>query len=177
MRIKEFLAIEAVEAAEGDLDQEVKGLAYDSRKVSAGQIFFAVPGEKADGHDFIAEAVWRDAAAVVFSRHGNWPRATASVRVKNVRRTMGLWCAQFYNRPSQKLKLIGVTGTNGKTTLTYLIESIVLAAGMKPGVIGTINYRYAGHEAPAHHTTPESTDLEAMLAEMVRVGIQSVAME
>ena len=177
MRIKEFLAIEAVEAAEGDLDQEVKGLAYDSRKVSAGQIFFAVPGEKADGHDFIAEAVRRDAAAVVFSRHGNWPRATASVRVKNVRRTMGLWSAQFYNRPSQKLKLIGVTGTNGKTTLTYLIESILLAARMKPGVIGTINYRYAGHEAPAHHTTPESTDLEAMLAEMVRVGIQSVAME
>jgi UDP-N-acetylmuramoyl-L-alanyl-D-glutamate--2,6-diaminopimelate ligase len=90
---------------------------------------------------------------------------------------MGLWAAQFYSQPSQKLKLIGVTGTNGKTTLTYLIESMLVAAGMKPGVIGTINYRYAGQEAPSHHTTPESTDLQAMLAEMVRAGIQSVAME
>jgi UDP-N-acetylmuramoyl-L-alanyl-D-glutamate--2,6-diaminopimelate ligase len=177
MRIKEFLAIGEVEGAEGNLEQEVNGLAYDSRKVSAGQIFFAVPGEKTDGHDFIAEAVRRDAAAVVFSRQGNWPRASASVRVKDVRRTMGLWAALFFNQPSQRLKLVGVTGTNGKTTLTYLIESMFLAAAMEPGVIGTINYRYRGHETPAHHTTPESLDLEEMLAEMVRAGIKTVAME
>jgi UDP-N-acetylmuramoyl-L-alanyl-D-glutamate--2,6-diaminopimelate ligase len=177
MRIKEFLAIEEVEGTEGNLDQEVNGLAYDSRKVTPGRIFFAVPGEKTDGHDFIAEAVRRDAVAVVFSRHGNWPRASASVRVKDVRRTMGLWAAHFFERPSQKLKLVGVTGTNGKTTLTYLVESMLRAAAMEPGVIGTINYRYGGYEAPAHHTTPESPDLEEMLAEMVRVGVKAVAME
>ena len=177
MRIKEFLAIEEVAAAAGNLDQEVNGLTYDSRKVSAGHIFFAVPGEKADGHDFIAESVRRNAAAVVFSRDGNWPRATATVRVKDVRRTMGLWAAHFFNQPSRGLKLVGVTGTNGKTTLTYLVESMLQAAGMEPGVIGTISYRYRGHEVPSHHTTPESPDLEQMLAEMARAGVKSVAME
>ncbi|HEV8720320.1 MAG TPA: UDP-N-acetylmuramoyl-L-alanyl-D-glutamate--2,6-diaminopimelate ligase [Candidatus Binatia bacterium] len=177
MRIKEFLAIEEVAAAAGNLDQEVNGLTYDSRKVSAGHIFFAVPGEKADGHDFIAEAVRRNAAAVVFSRDGNWPRATATVRVKDVRRTMGLWAAHFFNQPSRGLKLVGVTGTNGKTTLTYLVESMLQAAGMEPGVIGTISYRYRGHEVPSLHTTPESPDLEQMLAEMARAGVKSVAME
>ncbi len=177
MRIKEFLTIEEVAAAAGNLDQEVNGLTYDSRKVSVGDIFFAVPGEKADGHDFIAEAVRRNAAAVVFSREGNWPRATASVRVKDVRRTMGLWAAHFFNQPSRGLKLVGVTGTNGKTTITYLVESMLKAAGMEPGVIGTINYRYRGHEVPSHQTTPESPDLEEMLAEMARAGVRSVAIE
>jgi len=177
MRLEELLAIEAVEEAEGNLGQEVNGLAYDSRQVDAGQIFFAVPGEKADGHDFIAEAARRNAAAVVFSRRGNWPRVAAAVRVKDVRRTMGLWAGHFFNQPSRKLKLVGVTGTNGKTTMTYLIESMLEAAGLEPGVIGTINYRYRGREAPSHHTTPESLDLHEMLAEMVRAGVRSVALE
>jgi UDP-N-acetylmuramoyl-L-alanyl-D-glutamate--2,6-diaminopimelate ligase len=177
MQIKELLVIGEIAGAEGNLDQEVNGLAYDSREVSTGQIFFAVTGEKADGHEFIPEAVRRHAAVVVFSRDGSWPRAAASVRVKDVRRTMGLWAAHFFYQPSRSLKLIGVTGTNGKTTLTYLIESMLEAAGMEPGVIGTINYRYRGQEAPSHHTTPESPDLQAMLAEMARAGVQSVAME
>src|SRR5215475_11153920 len=130
MQLRKFLTIEEVEKAEGNLDQEISGLAYDSRKVSAGQVFFAVPGEKADGHDFIPEAVRRGATAVVFSRQGNWPRPLASVRVKDGRRAMGLWAAHFFDRPSQRLRLIGVTGTNGKTTLTYLVESMLLAAGL-----------------------------------------------
>ena len=177
MRIKEFLAIESADDAEGNLDQDVNGLAYDSRKVSAGQLFFATPGEKADGHDFIADAMRRGAAAVVFSRAGNWPRASASIRVNDVRRTMGLWAAEFFGRPSEKLTLVGVTGTNGKTTLSYLVESILQAAGKQPGVIGTVSYRYRGHEAPSHHTTPESVDLQEMLAEMCRAGVDAVVME
>jgi UDP-N-acetylmuramoyl-L-alanyl-D-glutamate--2,6-diaminopimelate ligase len=177
MRIDELLAIEEVEEAEGNLGQEVNGLAYDSRKVRPGQIFFAVPGEKADGHDFIAEAVRRQAAAVVFSRRGNWPPMAASVRVKDVRRTMGLWAAHFFDQPSRRVKLVGVTGTNGKTTLTYLIESVLEAAGLEPGVIGTINYRYRGHAAPSHHTTPESVELQEMLTEMVGAGVRAVAVE
>jgi UDP-N-acetylmuramoyl-L-alanyl-D-glutamate--2,6-diaminopimelate ligase len=177
MRVKEFLKIEGVEEAEGDLEQDINGLAYDSRKVEPGSAFFAIPGEKTDGHDYIAEAVRRGAAAAVFSRSGDWPRPAVSVRVKDARRAMGLWAAVFFDRPSQKLKLAGVTGTNGKTTLTYLIESMLRVAGLAPGVIGTINYRYPGHEIPSHHTTPESLDLEAMLAEMVGAGVKSVAME
>lgn len=177
MRIKDFLNIDTIEKMEGDLDQEVGGLCYDSRRVGPGRIFFAIPGEKADGHDFIAEAVRRGAAAVVFSHEGDWPRAAAWVRVKDVRRTMGLWAAHFHGRPSEKLRLVGVTGTNGKTTVTYLVESVLGAAGWKPGVIGTINYRYAGHEIPSHHTTPESIDLQAMMSEMLRAGAEAVAIE
>jgi UDP-N-acetylmuramoyl-L-alanyl-D-glutamate--2,6-diaminopimelate ligase len=177
MRIREFLALGEVAETEGNLDQEVHGLTYDSRTVSPGQIFFAVPGEKTDGHDYIAAAIQRGAAGVVYSRQGTWPRAAVSVRVGDVRRAMGLWAAHFYHRPSQNLKLIGVTGTNGKTTLTYLLESMLKAATLEPGVIGTINYRYRGREAPSHHTTPESLDLQQLLSEMAGAGVQSVAME
>ncbi|HEY7220951.1 MAG TPA: UDP-N-acetylmuramoyl-L-alanyl-D-glutamate--2,6-diaminopimelate ligase [Candidatus Binatia bacterium] len=177
MRIEDFLTIGEVEQAEGNFDQVVKGLTYDSRQVGAGQIFFAVPGEKFDGHDFIVDAVRRGAAAVVFSRQGNWPKASVSVRVKDVRLTMGLWAAHYFGRPSAKLTLAGITGTNGKTTLSYLVESIFRAAGLEPGVIGTISYRYRGSNVPSHHTTPESIDLQQMLASMRRAGVKSVAME
>ena len=105
------------------------------------------------------------------------PPGTASIRVRDVRRIMGLWSAHFFGWPSRQLKLVGVTGTNGKTTVTYLVESIFSAAGMEPGVIGTISYRYRGREVPSHHTTPESLDLEALLAEMHQAGTQAVAME
>lgn len=177
MLLKEFVTLAEVEEADGNLDQEVNGLTYDSRKASAGQVFFAIPGEKADGHDFIGAAVKRGANTFVYSQKRNWLRTTASVRVKDVRRTMGLWAAHFYRRPSQELKLVGVTGTNGKTTLTYLLESMLKAAALTPGVIGTINYRYAGREIPSHHTTPESLDLQQMLAAMAGAGVKSVAME
>jgi UDP-N-acetylmuramoyl-L-alanyl-D-glutamate--2,6-diaminopimelate ligase len=177
MRIKEFLTIDQVEHAEGNLEQEVNGLSYDSRKVGSGEIFFALPGEQTDGHDFIADAVQRGVAAVVVSRDGDWPRPAASLRVRDVRRSMGLWAAYFYHRPSENIRLVGVTGTNGKTTLTYLVESVLQAAAMPAGVIGTINYRYAGREWPSHHTTPESIDLQAMLAEMSQAGVKAVAIE
>jgi UDP-N-acetylmuramoyl-L-alanyl-D-glutamate--2,6-diaminopimelate ligase len=177
MRLKEFLALEEVEEADGNLNQEVSGLAYNSRSVRPGEVFFAVPGEKLDGHDFIPQAVERGAAAVVVSRKIAGPPGATAIRVRDVRRSMGLWSAQFFGWPSRKLKLIGVTGTNGKTTVTYLVESILAAAGTAPGVIGTINYRYQGYEVPSHHTTPESLDLEALLAEMQEAGVKSVAME
>ena len=177
MRIRDFVTIDQVERAEGDLEQQITGLCYDSRKVGSGEIFFAISGEKSDGHDFIADVVRRGAAAVVVSRDGDWPRPAALLRVGNVRRCMGLWAAYFYGRPSEKICIVGVTGTNGKTTLTYLIESVLQAAALPAGVIGTISYRYAGQEVPSHHTTPESLDLQAMLAEMSRAGIKAVAME
>ncbi len=177
MHIREFLAIDPIEEADGNLDQDITGLSYDSRKVSPGKLFFAIPGEKADGHDFIQDAVRLGAAAVVFSRQGSWPKPAASIRVKDVRRTMGLWAAAFFGRPSEKLPLVGVTGTNGKTTLSYLVESILRAAELEPGVIGTVSYRYCGREIPSHHTTPESIELHEMLADMCRAGVKAVAME
>ncbi len=177
MRLKELVKLMEVEEAEGSLDQEVSGLSYDSRRIGAGQVFFAVAGETSDGHDFIADTVKRGASAFVYSKKGDWPRSVASVRVKDVRRAMGLWAAHYYGRPSRNLTLIGVTGTNGKTTLTYLLESILKAAALQPGVIGTINYRYGDRAIPSHHTTPESLDLQQMLSEMTAAGVQSVAME
>jgi UDP-N-acetylmuramoyl-L-alanyl-D-glutamate--2,6-diaminopimelate ligase len=177
MRLKEFVALEEVEEAEGNLNQEVSGLAYNSRSVRPGEVFFAIPGVKLDGHDFIPQAIHQGAVAVIVSKKTTCPPGATLIRVRDVRRTMGLWSAQFFGSPSRKLKLVGVTGTNGKTTVTYLVESILAAAGMAPGVIGTINYRYRGHELPSHHTTPESLDLEGLLAEMERAGAQSVAME
>ena len=177
MLVRDFLTIDAVEEAQGNLDQSVTGLAYDSRQASAGQVFFAVPGEKTDGHDFIAAAVRQGAGAVVFSRRGEWPPAPAAIRVKDTRRALALWAAHFFAHPSSKLVLVGITGTNGKTTLSYLVESILRAAGLEPGVIGTISYRYRGNETPSHHTTPESLDLQSMFADMLRAGVKSVAME
>ena len=177
MRIREFLAIDKVERADGNLEQEIEGLTYDSRQAGPARVFFAVPGERLDGHDYIDDAVRRGAVAVVFSHQEISPKASAAIRVKNVRRTMAVWAAEFFGRPSERLTVVGITGTNGKTTLSYLVESIFEAAGLDPGVVGTVNYRYRGREFPSHHTTPEAIDLQEMLADMYRDGVKSVAME
>jgi UDP-N-acetylmuramoyl-L-alanyl-D-glutamate--2,6-diaminopimelate ligase len=177
MRLREFLETGDVVEAEGSMDRPVTGLAYDSRKVKKQHIFFAVPGSHTDGHQFAHEAVKQGAAAVVMERRTTLPRGATWIRVSSVRRTMGNWAALFFAHPSRRVDLVGITGTNGKTTVTYLLESIFTAAGMDPGVIGTINYRYGGHVFPSLHTTPESIDLQALLADMVQAGVRSVTME
>ncbi len=159
------------------MDQPVTWRAYDSRKVRKGHIFFAIPGARADGHEFAQQALERGAAAVVLERRTALSQGATWVRARNVRRTMGRWAALFFAYPSRRMVLVGVTGTNGKTTVTYLLESIFSTAGMASGVIGTINYRYQDRLFPALHTTPESIDLQALLAEMVEAGVQSVLME
>ncbi len=177
MRLKELVEAGEVEEAEGNMNQAITGFAYDSRKVKKGHLFFAIPGARVDGHDFALEALQRGAAAVVVERRTPLPHDATWVRVRSVRHAMGIWSALFFVCPSRRMVLVGVTGTNGKTTVTYLLESIFSAAGMVPGVIGTINYRYRGRTLPAPHTTPESIDLQALLAEMVEAGVNSVAME
>ena len=177
MRLKELLEAGDVEEAHGDIDCPVTGLAYDSRAVKKADIFFALPGARTDGHDFAPQAVEQGAAAVVLERKIALPTNATWVRVHNIRRTMGLWAAKFFAYPSRRLCLVGVTGTNGKTTVTYLLESVFSVAGKVPGVIGTINYRYRDQALPAHHTTPESVDLQALLAKMVQSGVESVSME
>lgn len=177
MRLRDFTEGERIEEAEGNMDQTVTGIAYDSRQVQQGHVFFAVPGSRADGHEFALQALERGAAAVVLERRVALPAGSTWVRVRNVRGAMGNWAAKFFSYPSRRLMLVGITGTNGKTTTAYLLESIFAAAGMAPGVIGTINYRYPGRSFPAPHTTPESIDTQALLAEMVRAGVQSVVIE
>lgn len=177
MRLKEFLRTGDIVEADGNMDRPVAGLAYDSRKVKKGHIFFAVSGTHLDGHEFALDAIKQGAAAVVVERRTTLPRDATWIRVSSVRRTMASWAALFFAHPSRRVDLVGVTGTNGKTTVTYLVESIFSAAGMVPGVIGTINYRYQGRVFPSPHTTPESVDLQALLANMVQAGVRSVTME
>jgi UDP-N-acetylmuramoyl-L-alanyl-D-glutamate--2,6-diaminopimelate ligase len=177
MRLGELLALEKIEGIEGDIEREVTGLAYDSRQVEPDSVFFAIRGEKSDGHDFLPQAAERGAAALVVARPMPRPGGTVLIRVRDVRRVMGLWSARFFGDPSRRMKLVGITGTNGKTTCSYLVESITAAAGLAPGVIGTINYRYAGHQVPSHHTTPESLDLESLLADMLHSGAKAAVLE
>jgi len=164
----------------GDAEVEITGLAYDSRRIQPGYLFVAIQGEKADGRWFIPQAIERGAAAVMLSGEGpSCPPVgdRTLVRVADARKALALAAANFYRHPARSIRLAGVTGTNGKTTTCYLIESILAAAGCKAGLFGTIEYRLAGRRRPAPHTTPESLELQAMLAELRELGATHAVME
>jgi len=154
----------------------ISGLAYDSRDVEPGFLFAAVPGFKADGHDFIGRACEAGAAAVLTER---WigDAGIPQVQVSSVRKAMACAAAAFYGNPSRNLSLIGVTGTNGKTTTTYLIDSILREAGLMAGLIGGIEYRIGETSSQAKRTTPEAMDLQRMLRAMCDSDVQAVTME
>ncbi len=143
-------------------------IAYDSRKVEPGDVFVAIPGLKVDGADFVPQAIKNGAKMVVAEKEVGVPDGVEFQKVPSARRALAELACEFYGHPSKKLQLIGVTGTNGKTTTTYLIESILKTAGYKVGLIGTINSAL---------TTPESSDLQKELAEMVEKGITHCVME
>lgn len=162
----------------GDLpkDAEITGIHYSSAGVSPGGIFVAIKGTRSDGHDYIADAVAHGAAAVVAER----PVDSAGVPlilVKDARRALARLAATFYGNPSESLTIIVVTGTNGKSTVSYFIESVLAAAGFSVGVIGTVNYRFAGRTEPSPMTTPDAADLQALLARMRDSGVTHVVME
>jgi UDP-N-acetylmuramoyl-L-alanyl-D-glutamate--2,6-diaminopimelate ligase len=161
---------------QGDGRAAISGIAYDSRKVRPGDLFVAVPGTKVDGAAFIAKAVAAGAAAVLAVS------APASLSVPaattpEVRLTMGRLAGRLYNHPDHRLGLAGITGTNGKTTITYLLESILKAAGKVPGVIGTVNYRVGELSWPSDNTTPESADVLRILSAMEEQGATHAIME
>lgn len=158
-------------------ETEVADVCYDSRACRPGSLFVAVPGLKADGHRFAAQAVDRGAAFVVSERELSLPPHVTEIRVGDSRRALGRISANFYGNPSKDLCLIGVTGTSGKTTVTYLLESIFRSAGRETGVIGTVSYRFPGKVLPAPNTTPESTDLQRLLREAADGGITHLVME
>jgi UDP-N-acetylmuramoyl-L-alanyl-D-glutamate--2,6-diaminopimelate ligase len=159
--------------------REVSDLAQDSRQVKPGSLFIAVRGFHSDGHQFIAQAAQQGAAAVI-AEQGQWPKPagnTPVVLVPDSRRALAQLSAAFYGYPSRRLRLIGITGTNGKTTTTYLIKAVLEATGSRAGLIGTIDYRIGGRVYPAPNTTPESLDLQRLLAEMVEFGAKYCVME
>ncbi|MDQ1331428.1 MAG: UDP-N-acetylmuramoyl-L-alanyl-D-glutamate--2,6-diaminopimelate ligase [Thermodesulfobacteriota bacterium] len=156
-------------------DPDIGSVHYRAQDVRPGGLFVAIPGHTADGHDFADEAIARGALAIVVQKP--MKKNIIIIETCNTRKALGNIAAKFYGNPSEKLTVIGVTGTNGKTTITYLIESVLTAAGFKTGVIGTINYRYSGKSFPNPVTTPESLDLQRILFEMTKEGITHVVME
>jgi UDP-N-acetylmuramyl-tripeptide synthetase len=159
----------------GKNDPDIRSIHYRSQDVKPGGLFVAIAGHAADGHDYIEDAIAKGAVAVVSQKEikANVP----NVRVPDTRRALADVAACFYGNPSERLKVIGITGTNGKTTSAYLVESILQQAGFEVGVIGTINYRYAGQTFDNPITTPESLDLQRILADMLRAGVSHVVME
>jgi UDP-N-acetylmuramoyl-L-alanyl-D-glutamate--2,6-diaminopimelate ligase len=151
---------------------EVSSLAYDSRRVQPGALFFALRGAKTDGNWYVAEALARGAAAIASEQAAPdaLPGAVVWVQVADARRALARAAANFYGRPAERLKLVGITGTNGKTTTAYLVDSILRVAGHKTGLFGTIVHRTPVATRTASNTTPESLDLEQFLAEVRDAG-------
>jgi UDP-N-acetylmuramoyl-L-alanyl-D-glutamate--2,6-diaminopimelate ligase len=161
----------------GDTGKEIQGLCYDSRQVQTGDLFFALRGNAVDGHHFIGTAVRNGAAAVVVEDDASVPTGTPFAKVTDARLAMSLMAALFYANPSDSLPLIGITGTNGKTTTSYIIEAILEEAGIPAALLGTVAYRFRERVFPAPHTTPESVDLQKCLREMCDLGAKGVVME
>jgi UDP-N-acetylmuramoyl-L-alanyl-D-glutamate--2,6-diaminopimelate ligase len=154
---------------------EIGDLAYDARAAGPGSLYFCVPGTRADGHDFAAEAVANGAVALVVERPLDLD--VPQLVVTDARRAMAPVADEFFGRPSEELRVAGVTGTNGKTTTAFLMYSILAAAGRRPGLLGTIESRVGGERRPAIRTTPEAIDVQRAFREMLDAGDRSCAME
>jgi UDP-N-acetylmuramoyl-L-alanyl-D-glutamate--2,6-diaminopimelate ligase len=177
MQLKELLKRLQVDQVEGPLDREILGLVYDSRRVTPGMAFVAIPGVNADGHDYINTAISRGAAAIICERNGFSSTRATKIKVPNARWALARASASFYGNPSRKLKVIGVTGTNGKTTVAFMIKSMLEVSGIKTGLLGTVRYEVGDRVIPAARTTPESLDTQHMMAQMVDDGCKACVME
>jgi UDP-N-acetylmuramoyl-L-alanyl-D-glutamate--2,6-diaminopimelate ligase len=175
MDLERLIAAVAPTAVVRAAPAEVLDLAFDVRTAAPGTLFFCVPGSRADGHDFAPEAVSRGAVALVVERELDLP--VPQLVVESSRAAMPAAAEVFFGRPSEELAVAGVTGTNGKTTTAFLLHSILDAAGLRPGLLGTIECRVGGRPRPLERTTPEAIDLQRLLREMVDAGDRSCAME
>ena len=177
MKLGELLRELPVLRAGVNTAAEVSSLAYNSREVGPGTLFFAIQGEKADGHAYISQALERGAVAVVSERPAPPELADHWIQVAAIRRALADSGRVIFGHPEKRLQLIGITGTNGKTTTTYLVESILAASGVLSGVFGTIEYRMGGKTKVATNTTPESLDLLSYFAELLKAGGKAAVME
>ncbi|MFC1683514.1 Mur ligase family protein, partial [Candidatus Zixiibacteriota bacterium] len=160
----------------GPEDVEIQSLVYDSRVVKPGALFVAVRGEHTDGHRHIPSALEAGAAAVVVDREGFRGDGTF-IRVSDSRRALALLAAQWHGHPATQLRLVGITGTDGKTTTSFLIQALLQAAGHQAGLIGTVANYSADMEVSARYTTPEALELHQLLAQMVAEKNEFVVME
>ncbi len=170
MKLSEILRdLTAVEII-GDDRGEIRGIAFSSKRVEPGFLFAALKGEKRDGMEFAADAVGRGAGAVLSEQAKPEKLDVVWIRVPDAREALARCAAAFYSYPSRQLKVVGITGTKGKTTITYLLESILLKAGSAPSVIGTISYRGPGLAVEADRTTPEAPDIQRLMRDFAWRG-------
>ena len=179
MKLTALLERISYECVQGSMDREISQVAYDSRKITEGCLFICIKGANFDGHDFAAEAVERGAKVLVVSRE--IPEVTGKdvtvILVPDTRYAMAFIAAAYFGYPAEKLRVIGITGTKGKTTTTYLVKSILENAGYKVGLVGTIEVIIGREHIHANNTTPESYTLQEYFARMVEAGVDTVVME
>jgi UDP-N-acetylmuramoyl-L-alanyl-D-glutamate--2,6-diaminopimelate ligase len=177
MRLDHLLKGLAILELHGAADTEVNGITCDSRAVKKGYLFVALKGSSQDGHRYVAHAVARGASVVVTENVQTGPSSVTTVRLPDTRAALSKLAARFYQYPARGMNLIGITGTNGKTTTSYLLESILKEEGVTVGVIGSVNYRFKGESLSASLTTPESTDLMRIMREMRDAGVTHIVVE
>ena len=178
MKLTELLNVMEIEEMVGPDGLMISAICCDSRQVKQGSLFFALPGTKLDGLHYVPEALEKGASAIVAEHHPEQiPEDITLILVKNVRRSMALAANYYYRQPSAGIPVIGVTGTNGKTTITYLLESMFIQAGYSPAVFGTVDYRLGEVRISSSHTTPESVDLLRMMAEFKSQGADALILE
>jgi UDP-N-acetylmuramoyl-L-alanyl-D-glutamate--2,6-diaminopimelate ligase len=161
----------------GDCGEEISTVCYSADQCEEGSVFVAIPGLKHDGHDFIEKAIAGGAKYIVYEKDMQFPRWVTSIKVADSRRALGILARNYFGNPSADLVLTAVIGTNGKTTITYLLESILQEAGFKCGVLGTVNYRFNDKTYPAPNTTPESYEMQKILRRMADDGVTHVIAE
>jgi len=177
MTLKDLITGVPVLGSHGHEALDIQGIAYSSKAVKPHFLFAALRGETRDGFDFVPEALKNGAAAILSDKPKPPQLEIDWIQVFDTREALALCSANFYDHPSQKIKLVGVTGTKGKTTITFILESILKSAGLQPGVIGTISYRGPGFDLEAERTTPEAPDLQRMLKGMLDQGLTHCLME
>lgn len=183
MRLNDLLAGLDGCQVEGDLQCEISGVTDDSRRVTPGSLFVGVKGTRVDGHAYIQEAVARGAAAVVLENQRgekgapSLPGSVIRICVPNSRRALGHVADAFWHHPSRRLKLVGITGTNGKTTTAFLVETILRMAGKRTGMIGTVRWGFDSNWQPAPQTTPGAIEIQSRLDEMANRGVEFCVME
>lgn len=177
MNLANLLCGISYECVQGDIDREISGIAYDSRKVYLGNIFVCISGAVSDGHIFAEDAAKKGAAVIVAQRNINVPDNVTVLKVSDSRATLAMLSAAYFNYPAKELVTIGITGTKGKTTATYMVRQMLEDSGIKTGLIGTIETIIGDKHIPSDHTTPESYIVQQTFREMADAGCKCVVME
>ena len=166
-----------LDSIKGDTNLIIKSIEFDSRKVAQGSLFVAIKGENVDGHAFIDKAIKNGASAIIYNDYRFGDEKITTIKTPNTRKSLSIVASNFYDNPSKKIKLVGVTGTNGKTTVATILFNLFNKAALNSGLISTINIEYAGNVIENHHTTPDSKTINEVLNEMLLNKIEFCFME